>query len=48
MSEINLALNFLNYRRKVSKFKRDKEVMKIGKKDLEEQLIKYKDTIDVL
>lgn len=39
--------NLLNSRKKVRKFKKEKEVMKIGRKDSGELLMKYRGIIDV-
>lgn len=39
--------NFQNQRKKDKKYNKDKEATRIVKKDFEEQLIKFKDIIDV-
>lgn len=48
MKEISWQLNLLNYKKKLNKYNMVKRMIKIEKKDLEEQLIKFKDIIDVL
>lgn len=38
--------NFPNYKRKESRFRKGREVMKIERKDLEGQQMRYRDIID--
>ena len=48
MKETNWQQDSLNYKKRENRFNMDKQMIKIEKKDSEEQLIKFKDTIDAL
>ena len=45
---MNFLQNLLNFKKKPKKYKKVKEMMIVGKKDLEGQQIKSKDIIDAL
>ena len=45
---MNLIRNFASLKKKDNKYKKERKVTRIEKKDSEELLIKYKDIIDVL
>ena len=45
---MNLIRNFPSLKKKDNKYKKERKVTRIEKKDSEELLIKYKDIIDVL
>jgi hypothetical protein len=45
---MNLILNFRSLKKKDNKYKKERKVTRIKKKDSEELLIKFKDIIDVL
>jgi len=45
---MNLILNFRSLKKKDNKYKKERKVTRIEKKDSEELLIKFKDIIDVL
>lgn len=48
MKETNWQQDSLNYKKKDKKFSMDRQMIKIEKKDSEEQLIRSKDIIDAL
>ena len=47
MKETSLIRNSQNFRKKDNKYKKEKKAIRIERKDFEELLTKFRDTIDV-
>jgi|JI8StandDraft_1071087.scaffolds.fasta_scaffold396912_2 hypothetical protein len=47
MKETSLIRNSQNFRKKDNKYKKERKAIRIERKDFEELLIKFRDTIDV-